>query len=97
MARFLSFGTRAAGESYRNQLAQQVVPGSTIRRRCPLGKDHNAVVFVETPTFSPSGTQILGPAPGLYRLVFVLKTGIPWEDLPQEMGCRCGISCLHYP
>lgn len=20
-------------------------------------------------------------------IVFVLKTGIPWEDLPQEMGC----------
>jgi transposase len=25
-------------------------------------------------------------------IVFVLKTGIPWEDLPQEMGCGCGMS-----
>jgi transposase len=23
----------------------------------------------------------------------VLKTGIPWEDLPQEMGCGCGMTC----
>ena len=26
-------------------------------------------------------------------ILFVLKTGIPWEDLPQEMGCGCGMSC----
>lgn len=25
-------------------------------------------------------------------IVFVLRTGIPWEDLPQEMGCGCGMS-----
>src|SRR5688500_17425113 len=24
-------------------------------------------------------------------ILFVLKTGIPWEDFPQEMGC-CGMS-----
>jgi transposase len=23
----------------------------------------------------------------------VLKTGIGWEDLPQEMGCGCGMTC----
>jgi transposase len=32
----------------------------------------------------------------LTGIVFVLKTGIPWEDLPQEMGCGCGMSCLNY-
>jgi transposase len=26
-------------------------------------------------------------------ILFVLKTGIPWEDLPQEMGCGSGMSC----
>jgi transposase len=25
--------------------------------------------------------------------VFVLSTGIPWEDLPQEMGCGSGMTC----
>src|SRR5215210_1640101 len=30
----------------------------------------------------------------LAGIVFVLKTGIPWEHLPQEMGCGCGMTCL---
>jgi transposase len=31
----------------------------------------------------------------LTGILFVLKTGIPWEDLPQEMGCGCGMTCLN--
>jgi transposase len=26
-------------------------------------------------------------------IVFVLKSGIPWEMLPQEMGCGSGMTC----
>src|SRR5215211_5462639 len=29
----------------------------------------------------------------LTGIVFVLKAGIQWEDLPQEMGCGCGMTC----
>lgn len=29
-------------------------------------------------------------------IVFVLKTGIPWESLPWEMGCGSGMTCLNY-
>jgi transposase len=29
----------------------------------------------------------------LLGILFVLKTGIDWEDLPQEMGCGCGMTC----
>jgi transposase len=29
----------------------------------------------------------------LAGILFVLKTGIPWEYLPQEMGCGSGMSC----
>ena len=29
----------------------------------------------------------------LCGILFVLKTGIPWEDLPQEMGCGSGVTC----
>jgi transposase len=29
----------------------------------------------------------------LTGILFVLKTGIPWEDLPVEMNCGCGMSC----
>lgn len=32
----------------------------------------------------------------LTGILLVLKTGIPWEDLPPEMGCGCGMSCLNY-
>lgn len=29
----------------------------------------------------------------LTGILFVLQTGIPWEMLPQEMGCGSGMSC----
>ncbi|MCI0841002.1 MAG: IS5 family transposase [Chloroflexi bacterium] len=29
----------------------------------------------------------------LAGILFVLKTGIPWTDLPQEMGCGSGMTC----
>ena len=29
----------------------------------------------------------------LCGILFVLKTGLPWEDLPQEMGCGSGMTC----
>jgi transposase len=29
----------------------------------------------------------------LKGILFVLKTGIAWEDLPQEMGCGSGMTC----
>lgn len=30
----------------------------------------------------------------LTGIVFVLKTGISWDDLPDEMGCGCGMTCF---
>ena len=29
----------------------------------------------------------------LIGILFVLKTGIRWEDLPQELGCGSGMTC----
>src|SRR3982751_737571 len=29
----------------------------------------------------------------LTGILFVLKSGIPWEMLPQEMGCGSGMTC----
>jgi transposase len=29
----------------------------------------------------------------LTGIVFVLKSGIPWEMLPQELGCGSGVTC----
>jgi transposase len=31
----------------------------------------------------------------LTGILFVLKTGIPWEELPCELGCGCGMTCLN--
>lgn len=32
----------------------------------------------------------------LTSILFVLKTGIAWDDLPAELGCSCGNTCRHY-
>ena len=37
--------------------------------------------------------RILSDRSVLTGIVFVLKTGIPWESLPQEMGCGSGMTC----
>ena len=29
----------------------------------------------------------------LTGILFVLRMGLPWEELPQELGCGCGMSC----
>src|SRR5688572_21607865 len=31
----------------------------------------------------------------LTGILFVLKTGIAWDDLPSDMGCGCGKTCRH--
>jgi transposase len=32
----------------------------------------------------------------LTGILFVLKTGMAWDDLPAELGCGCGKTCHHY-
>jgi transposase len=32
----------------------------------------------------------------LTRILYVLKSGIPWEVLSQELGCGSGMSCWRY-
>src|SRR5438874_9916071 len=32
----------------------------------------------------------------LTGILFVLKTGIAWDDLPAELGCGCGKTCRRY-
>jgi transposase len=39
------------------------------------------------------GRKPLDDRTALTGILFVLKTGIPWEDLPAEMGCGCGMTC----
>jgi transposase len=43
--------------------------------------------------FRYPGRRRLGDRQVLTGILFVLKTGIAWEDLPQEMGCGSGMTC----
>jgi transposase len=46
------------------------------------------------PPVNPKGGR--PPVPDracLTGILFVLKTGIAWEDLPCEMNCGCGMTC----
>src|SRR5215211_899737 len=39
------------------------------------------------------GRPRVGDRAALTGILFVLKTGIPWEYLPPEMGCGSGMTC----
>jgi transposase len=43
--------------------------------------------------FRYPGRKPIDHRKALTGILFVLKTGIDWEDLPQEMGCGCGMTC----
>lgn len=43
--------------------------------------------------FRYPGRKPISNRQALTGILFILKTGIPWEDLPQEMGCGCGMGC----
>ena len=43
--------------------------------------------------FRYPGRQPVSDRAALTGILFVLRTGIGWEDLPQEMGCGSGMTC----
>ena len=48
------------------------------------------------PSVKPPKTRGRPPIPNrnaLIGILFVLRTGIPWEYLPRELGCGCGMTC----
>lgn len=42
------------------------------------------------------GRKPKDPRAVLTGILFVLRSGIPWEMLPQEMGCGSGMTCWRY-
>ena len=54
---------------------------------------------VIAPLFPPDPPRPKGGRPRvphravLTGILFVLRTGIPWEDLPQKLGCGSGMTC----
>lgn len=43
--------------------------------------------------FRYPGRKPISDRQALTGILFVLKSGIPWEMLPQEMGCGSGMTC----
>jgi transposase len=55
-----------------------------------------AIISPLLPAYRPSpkgGRPPISHRQALTGILFVLKTGLPWEDLPAEMGCGSGMAC----
>ena len=55
-----------------------------------------AIIEPLLPAYAPSpkgGRPPITHRQALTGILFVLKTGLPWEDLPAEMGCGSGMAC----
>ena len=47
----------------------------------------------EEPPKPEGGRPRVDDRAALTGIIFVLKSGIPWEMLPKEMGCGSGVTC----
>lgn len=64
--------------------------------RALLPEDLWSLMAAHLPTHRPSpegGRPRIDDRAALTGILFVLKTGIPWEYLPRELGCDSGLTC----
>jgi transposase len=52
-----------------------------------------APLLPQEPAKPKGGRPRVSDRAALAGILFVLKSGIPWEMLPQEMGCGSGMTC----
>ena len=55
--------------------------------------DHIAPLLPPLPPQPKGGRPAVPHRAALTGILFVLKTGLPWEYLPAELGCGCGMTC----
>ena len=65
-------------------MARELLPEELWKRIEPLMPAH--------PARPKGGRRRLDDRKVLTGIVFVLKTGIQWEDLPRELGCGSGMT-----
>lgn len=66
-------------------MAKEILPSALWERIAPL---------LPTPPAKPDGGRPrIADQAALRGILFVLKTGIRWADLPKEMGCGSGMTC----
>jgi transposase len=66
-------------------MAKELLPDALWLRIAPL-------IPPEAPK-PKGGRPRVSDRAALTGILFVLKTGIPWEYLPAEMGCGSGMTC----
>src|SRR5687767_2754906 len=66
-------------------MAKELVSGELWKTIEPLLPDE--------PTKPKGGRPRVDNRSALAGIIFVLKSGIPWEMLPQERGCGSGVTC----
>ena len=59
----------------------------------PCGNGSTPAAAAPQAASRPPPARPIDDRKALTGILFVLKTGIDWEDLPQEMGCGCGMTC----
>src|SRR6476659_6505179 len=91
LARWLLLGTSESGLQNRRRATMKLLVTDALWERLePL-----------LPPPPPRRFRFPGRKPLDYRkiltgILFVLKTGIAWDDLPAELGCGCGKTCHRY-
>ena len=84
-----------------NVHARHLQPGEEEQMTKPLVSDalwekgHPLLPVPKPRRFRFPGRKRIDDRKALTGILFVLKSGIPWEQLPQEMGWDSGMTCWH--
>src|SRR3954452_17663254 len=78
--------------------SRPVAPGGVVMAKPLVSDELWEVIQPLLPPPKPRRFRYPGRKPAderkaLTGILFVLKTGIPWEALPAAMGCGCGMTC----